>query len=287
MYTPPTNKKPVQLVKNFDKVPEKKRKWPMIGQVKIDGCFAYGLCVPGDNRIFSRTGEEVKSLRHIEEELAKLSYMNCVLIFEVYRNGWPVNKISGAFRRQSEQFTEAVAYVHDCIPYEDFVKGVCSIPYRERTRRVQFLSNATFLKRVYGIPIVNQEHAYEYAEGLIREGSEGLVLKDPNGTWKAGARNEMMTKIKQELSYDLLVIGMEEGRGKYENTLGKLVCRWTDDRVVKVSGMTDAQRERWWNAPETIEGCIVKVDAMCLTPDGMLREPRFKEVRSDKVEADV
>jgi DNA ligase-1 len=124
-----------------------------------------------------------------------------------------------------------------------------------------------------------------HAESIIEAGGEGGVYKQVFGIWAAGAKNEVMMKIKQGVSYDLEVVGVEEGKGKYEGTTGKLLCKWTEGRVVKCSGMTDQQRHEWWVRPPI--GSIVQVDGMCLTPDGMVREPRFKIVRTDKVEADA
>ena len=54
-----------------------------------------------------------------------------------------------------------------------------------------------------------------------------------------------------------------------------------------VSGMRNAQRIEWWDNPDLIVGKIIQVDAMTYTKDGMLREPRFRSIHYDKVEADV
>lgn len=298
MYTPPINKKPVHLVKNYTEVPEKQR-WAeaLWGQEKIDGCYAYGLMIPGDNRIFSRTGEHVLALKHLEEELsvAAAQFKPSVCIFEVHRKGWSVNKISGAFRRQSVQFTEAVARIHDVIPYDDFVAGQCDIPYRLRYVAADFVSQVLpHFTLIESFVVADDKHAVQCANEIIQKGGEGLVLKRATGVWKAGKKDVNMMKIKQEESWDLEVTELEEGKGKYIGTLGKLVCRWRlfgksngEYANVYVSGMTDKQRNSWWSGKELIVGEIVQVDAMCITPYGMLREPRFKQVRTDKLKADV
>ena len=292
MFVP--QKKPVQLVKNMSEVPQKKR-WDdrgMWGQEKIDGVYAFGLATPDDTRIFTRTGKQVHSLKHIEEQLAIAATMfqPAVYIFEVAVLGWPVNKINSRFSRKSEQFTEACAYIHDVIPLDDFIAGHCELPYRLRYAAADLI--ATRLKHFYCITVTDLQDeaaAMCMASNVIEDGGEGIVIKRVYGTWTAGKKNEMMMKIKREVSYDLEVTSIEAGQcdGKYAGTLGKLVCRWTDGRVVRISGMTDAQRDLWWLHPERIIGRIVKVDGMCLTPDGMIREPRFKEIRIDKDEADV
>ncbi len=255
MYTPPVNKKPVHLVKNYHDVPESQRHAePLWSQEKIDGVYAYGMCVHGDARIFSRTGKLVKSLKHLEDELANLAaghkFKPVVAIFEVHVPGWPVNLINGSFSRQSEQFTEAVAHIHDVIPHDDFCAGRCEIPYRLRYAAASIAAQCMKSFELIAIqptPIECEQDALECAEGWIAYGSEGVVFKRIEGIWIAGKKDVNQMKIKQGVSYDLEVIGMEEGKGKYKGTLGKLLCKWTDGRVVKCSGMTDAQRHEWWD----------------------------------------
>ena len=183
IYTPPVNKKPVHLVKNYHDVPEAQRHAePLWAQEKIDGCYAYGMCVHGDSSIFSRTGERVKSLVHLEHELSNLAashkFKPFVAIFEVHVPGWPVNKISGAFRRQSEQFTEAIARIHDVIPYDDFCKGRCDIPYRLRYAAASMAAQC--MKSFELIHIYGVEDAYDvqaFADNQIEQGGEGGVLE--------------------------------------------------------------------------------------------------------------
>jgi DNA ligase-1 len=94
-------------------------------------------------------------------------------------------------------------------------------------------------------------------------------------------------KIKEEVSKDLAVVGMVEGEGKYQGTLGALIVQSRDGTKHQVSGMTDDQRERWWNSKELIIGQVVEVKAMKELPDGQLREPRFKCIRHDKTLAEI
>lgn len=298
-YVPPSNKKPVQLTKHLHKVPIKKRVFPAIGDLKIDGVYAYGLITAEDNRIFSRTGMQYKSLERLEYWLAAMHPVlngDYVLLFEVYTEGWPVNEISGACRRESVQYKEAEGLVHDIIPYEDFVEGLCTIPYIKRKKKLHDLFRMQYyppFKVSEGFHVRDEEHALELADTYMNAGEEGIILRNPLGIWVAGKRNADLTKIKLELSYDLEVLDLMEGKGKYEGTTGKIVCKFRkhgkkhgEHTSVVCSGMTDEQRHAWWANPDSIRGKIVKVDAMTFSANGVLREPRFKEVREDKFEAD-
>lgn len=70
---------------------------------------------------------------------------------------------------------------------------------------------------------------------------------------------------------------------------GALVCQFRDGKEVVVgTGLTDAQRKRWWSEffYDEVVGKIVQIDAMTESTKGVLREPRFKGIRHDKTEGD-
>lgn len=105
--------------------------------------------------------------------------------------------------------------------------------------------------------------------------------------FQGGKVNDSMLRIKQLVSYDLLVLDVKIGEeGKYEETLGALICRFKEGMTIDVSGMRDDQRHLWWDYPNLIIGKIVQVDGMKDSSKGKIREPRFKGIRYDKVVAD-
>lgn len=298
-YQPPSNKKPIQKTRHLHQVPDSKKVWPCIGDLKIDGVFAYGICTKDDQRIFSATGMEYTSLHNLSYWLLDIWFKNkvdCVILFEVHKDGLTVNDISGSCRRKSIQFVGAQGMCHDVIPYDDFVEGICTVHYIDRKRNLQDMFDMQYYPPFSiseGFYIRNEEEATRLADKYINAGEEGIIGRNPLGIYQAGKRNENLWKIKQELSFDLLVVGLEEGKGKYKGTLGKLLCKFRlfgkeDGEIctIKCSGMTDKQRHAWWANPDDTVNKIVKVDAMTYSKNGLLREPRFKEVREDKYKAD-
>jgi len=291
--------KPVHLVKNFHEVPTKKITFPLIAQEKHDGCYAFAVIKKGDYRIFSRTGKSVfKALKHLSDELRKAhensELANIVLIFEVVADNLSAAAIAGRCQDETNLFPEAYAVVHDCIPYKDFVEGYCAYTYDFRYHIARSAARKLNWKYSENTFVNNIAEAQAYADAIIDRGGEGAVFKKPEGTWQAGKKDHRMMKIKQELSYDLRVTGLSEGAGKYTGTTGTINCFFrrfgkADGEVVgvAVSGMSDAQRDAWWNDPTLILGQIVQVNAMRFTEFGMLREPRYKGVRFDKDEADI
>lgn len=252
----------------------------------------------------SRTGKSTFiSLAHLSEQLEQMhvTYGGCpvMLIAEVKANnqdGTPMSAAAIAGRCQDESvlFPEAYMVVHDAIPYSDFVAGSCDIPYQERVQVARSIAIKLGWKYALGSLVIDEQQARSFADYIIDAGGEGAVFKQPLGTWVAGKKDCRMMKIKQELSYDLTVTGLAEGAGKYTGTTGTIECFFRrfgkkagEIVVVSISGMSDKERDIWWNDPTTIIGQIVQVDAMRFTEFGMLREPRYKGIRYDKEQADI
>ena len=97
-------------------------------------------------------------------------------------------------------------------------------------------------------------------------------------------------KIKPVADFDLKVIQVVEGEGKYVGMMGALLCEGFDDgkliRVSVGSGFSDEQRaEIWKNRRKALgQTVVVMCDAVTQSNTGeySLRFPRFKTFRDDK-----
>lgn len=292
----------IQLALDRGKAKLDKLTYPRLVSEKIDGVFCLAvkdvertsISVGQVVRIFSRTGEEYTSMNHIASLLNDLMDVGDIIIFEACGPmGTPQSTVSGWARDTKEQHPELMAACHDHLTVDEFINGG-GRPYgtrlrdlsnivavRERTKGTYWTIFKIAQKLVFSF-----EEALEYAEQVWANGGEGAVLRNPEGTYQGGKRNADILKIKQGASFDLEVVDIYPGQGKYKNTLGGLVCRWKNDRVIDISGMTDEQRILWWSIPSKIIGKVVQVDAMCESSKGLLREPRFKGIRHDKTKGD-
>lgn len=285
----------VQLCLPREKMNNKKTpQFPMMYSEKLDGVFCFAVCDTTSVHIFSRTGEEYLSLEHLKPELYDISKTlgTNIIIFEGYAKGVPQPTISGWCRDTKAQHYEVGAYVHDALSLDEFW-GTCEArPYEERS---QELNRIEFWQSYHHTFLVPQYFAYTWseidkaAERIWNAGGEGLVVRDPSVGYLPGKRNETMMKVKKDISYDLKVLSLQEGTGKYTGMVGALVCQFRDGKEVVVgTGLTDAQRKRWWSEffYDEIVGKIVQIDAMSESTKGVLREPRFKGIRTDKTEGD-
>jgi ATP-dependent DNA ligase len=259
---------------------------------KKDGWLLYIDYIDGTwGKLSSRAEREIPSVAYLNELIAKsLSPKeNLRLIFEATIPNMQFHELNGVLNRKSEEASDVVLNLHDAI----FLDRT-ELAFNERYKYANIAYE--MLKVWLGhwvelIPILavtsDEELIYKYFNSILELGGEGIVLKNWEAGYFFGKRNANMMKIKEECTKDLAVVGMVEGEGKYQGTLGALIVQSRDGTKHQVSGMTDDQRERWWNSRELIVGQVVEVKAMKELPDGQLREPRFKCIRHDKTLAEI
>ena len=268
-------------------------KLPVLASEKLDGVFAFAISLDNECHILSRTGEEYVSLNHLKEPLLELSKeTQCeVIIFEAYAKGVPQPTISGWCRDTKRQHLEVEAYIHDAMPLGEFAGTGFAESYYVRAEylRLHMVQNP-YLHLVEQRHITNEKALFAMAESIWAAGGEGVVARPEFAAYYPGKRNQYMVKLKKGVSFDLKVVALEEGTGKYKGCTGKLVCQDRNGKKIKVgSGLSDEQRRTWWSpfGYDCIIGKIVQIDAMAVSTKGVLREPRFKSIRTDKTEVDA
>lgn len=313
-----TGRKPnklVQLVQDLDDVNKKHLKpadFLYHVTTKLDGVFALFIWIAGGWATFSRTGEQMKSCGHIERHLEEKGVEKClVIIGEVLKlNPEPtdnpeesfealsyatVQETSGSFRRHKRDESLRLV-VHDCLTQEEFIKGASNFDFGDRmyldrvlgtgSAQIPMTMDKRKLVRIPEYTCVTLELAKVIAEQVIDDGGEGVIVRDLDAYWEAGKRDHRIMRIKEKITKDLLVVGVKEGVGKMAGMAGTLTCKW-HDTTIEVAGGDFLERKAWFMDPTLIVGQIVEVEAMKVTPKGVLREPRFKGIRFDKTEADA
>lgn len=136
------------------------------------------------------------------------------------------------------------------------------------------------------------DDAQNFYRKMLNQGKEGAIIKLFSGTWKDGT-SKAQIKMKLSVDCDLKIVGYEEGKGKFENNVGSIVCATSDDMLqVSVSGFDDATRSFINEHRNEFLNSIVTVrfnSIMEPEEEGgkySLFLPRFVEFRKDKTEAD-
>ena len=263
---------------------------------KIDGVFCLALKLNGVVTVFSRTGEIYSSMKHIEEELMSKLKESEIVIFEATCGGTIAQStISGWCRDTKTQHPALIAACHQFLTLAEFCKSKSEMSFSvtegELSLRIKDILGrwqpGVSCYRIPTLPCRSREHALEMAKEIWRKGGEGLILKNLQAFYEPGKRNASLIRIKEKVTYDLKVIDLFEGTGKYQGMMGGVICQWKEGKTIRVgSGFTDDYRGKIWRNKGFIKGSIIEVEAMKESSKGLLREPRFKCFRPDKKEGD-
>ena len=141
------------------------------------------------------------------------------------------------------------------------------------------------------VPSVRLAASYEATEAarLWRdlEDFEGLVIKP-----KAAEFGQGWARIKRRTSEDYVVIGMNEGGGRWAgcgvaSIRGALFDEAGDlIHVVNVGGLTDAQRLILFHQADDYVGRVFEAEGLHRYDSGALRNPAFSRWRDDKAPAE-
>lgn len=298
--------KTAQLVRAHDDVAHKVT-WPRKAQKKEDGIFSFVVLHKGKVGVFGRTGLALKSVEHLHPRLtAAHGQLSVATIAELCCDTCSLEELGGIVNpnrtgaldeTQAKHIGGARFAFHDIITVEELVAGFSAIPYGQRE---QYLRRLLKCVAVQGAPVesewVNSEaEAEAFADRHIALNAEGAVFKDDAADWVAGRKNEVATKKVRGVDFDLLVVGVEEGGGKFSGMVGNLLLRWrmygkNDGDVITIpsDGCFDiAMRKAWLADPASIIGKVVHVHALQIASKGSLRLPKVRSVRIDKAEADL
>jgi len=138
-------------------------------------------------------------------------------------------------------------------------KDLTQVPYRQRRKLlIENVKEGASIKVVPNIMTSNPEEIEKFMNQAISEGCEGVVIKDPNSVYRAGAREFSWIKLKREYrseladTLDLVIVGAFYGKGKRTGKYGTyLLAAYDDERdmfesVSKVgTGFTDEDLEKF------------------------------------------
>jgi hypothetical protein len=293
---------PCMLCSPFDLKLVENIKFPAYVQQKMDGMRFNALVVNGKVEYRSRNGKELNLLGQLDAAFLNnvgdyvfdgellVKDENGLLLDRQTGNGILNKATRGTLTLKEASLVQAMVW--DIIPYADFVKGVCKMPYRERYAFLHKVVQQAPPQGISCVPITlvaSFKEAQDIFDDYLQKGYEGIILKDANGPWE-DKRAKHQIKFKGELECDLKIVGLEEGVGKYANMVGALVCA-SADNLLKVnvgSGLTDAQRQSF--GAELIGKIVtIKYNARIKNKghnEESLFLPIFVEIRADKDKAD-
>ena len=278
---------------------EKKIKGECIIEYKYDGVRVIAIVNNGSATLYSRNGKLLTNFPHIEEALSHKAYNNMVFDGEVMSEDFQT-LMKQVHRKEGAQTQDAYLALFDVLDLDEFQAGKGKLTANERKEQLEILTpyfNGNVIRVVdYTTVDFDTEEGHATFDAMNKEaldkGYEGLMIKPASAIYEC-KRSHAWLKVKPFIEVTLSVVEVEEGTGRNEGKLGALVVEGEDDgkffRLNVGSGLTDENREVFWESKDELIGQLVEVraDAATKSQDSddvwSLRFPRFKTFRGFEV----
>lgn len=232
------------------------------------------------NKMMTRQGKEYKGLDHIIADLQKLVGTDTFVDGElVYKNKEGLSdseafqKGTGIAMSKSEDKSDLKLVVFDMFPLNQFCRGKSEDTYTVRKQNVLKLKERIEELGSENVEVVTMcyegnDHSeiWKWLDYAEQNDWEGIILN--LDTVYECKRTKNLVKVKKFYTYDLEVVGVEEGTGRNKGTLGALVVKYKNNTVNVGSGYTDEERRYYWDNQNEIIGRVIEV--------------KYKEVTVDK-----
>ena len=181
---------------------------------------------------------------------------------------------------------QPILKVWDVVSVDEWRAGSSNHVYNLRLADCKLIPESQVISVIDTRVVYDTQDAMTHYRELVANGEEGTILKHPELLWKDGTSKDAV-KLKVEADVDLLVVGFEQGKGKFADMVGSLTCETADGGIrVNVSGFTDGMRKHITeNVDQWVGNKVITVranDIMESDPVSSLFLPRFVEVREDK-----
>ncbi len=157
----------------------------------------------------------------------------------------------------------------------NFFDCVLANPWSSYTTRHRAMIGGNY-RTVNNYFVKDKEDLMRLYKDIIKYGQEGLMLKLKDGGYQGGVR--AVLKLKPKNDFEVKVVGVVEGLGKYKGMIGALKCLTEEGASFNVgSGLNDEQRKQ---AHTMYINKYITVEHEGLGRAGRPRFPVFKSIRN-------
>lgn len=250
---------------------------------KLDGVRCFLFWSDEKIRTSSRGGQDYDiSAEYILKDpyLISLFKNNPELILdgEIYRHGWPLNKISGLCRKEviEPEHSELMFYCYDIVDenktFKDRLKILQEIGKNcPPDSKLHFLPH-TEVKGLKQIMLLHDE--------AVKNGYEGLVIRDPDKEYKCGCRDNRMLKIKEFTDDEFEICDIVEGLREEDMCF---LMKTKENNFFKAKPIGTREDKQWYREHiEEIKGKMgtVKYFGYTNTDNPVPNLPVFKSIRN-------
>lgn len=254
-----------------------KIQFPVWCQPKLDGMRCVGM-IEEEASLWSRTRKPIRSLPHVQEELASLFSGDIITDGEAYSVEY------------HDQFEELLSIIRKDEPSEKSALvdyHVYDLPSHPRTfsQRYEALQKILPARKGHLVPVRtvlchNDDEIEACHEQNLAENYEGTMIR-ADGPYERGKRSIYLQKYKNFVDAEYQIVGIEEGRGKDAGTVGSFICRTDGGKEFGCRlKATYEHRGELFRDSGLWKGKFLTVKYQNLTADGIPRFPVGKALRA-------
>lgn len=266
-----------------------KVKGPFIVTEKLDGARRILVKDNGNITLYSRSGIPDEGLVEIEAEAKYLPdgavYDGELLAKGDFDNAIELRQATNSIANSKGERTGLTFNVFDFISVDDFKVGKSRHSATARKAAVAALFKDDSIKHlvksdpegvtdmfnidydfkhIVGVPVLGiantEEEVNAFAEPIWQRGFEGVMLNTLDGLYEVDKRVKTILKVKNVLELTVPVTGIEEGKNKNQGKVGALIVNYKGYSVGVGSGLTDKERQDFFDNPELIVGKQIEID---------------------------
>lgn len=190
--------------------------YPAYAQPKFDGHRCIAIIKGGKATLWSRTRKAITGLPHIIKELeafaAATGSKDLILDGELYNHD---------YRAKFEELTSFIRNPepkpgHEAVQYHVYDLVIDRIQH-DRFQTLSMLGRwfaPGVVIAVETIEVANEDELMAAFDEFLKQGYEGLMVRNAKGAYKQNGRSADLQKVKEFDDGEFEVVGVEEGRGK-------------------------------------------------------------------------
>lgn len=266
-------------------------------EIKIDGWRFTATVGETSATFYTRQGKHqphTANMKFIGKQLIKAGFKNHLVDGElVIDKKWnsvaKIRTVNPSDDAKAALKKGAVFHVFDALQLTKDLSApkdptmVLSARRKHMAKKFKAAGDLPNVKMVRQWRVTNESDLTKIYEKALEAGEEGIMVKDPDASY-AFKRSNANLKLKPVRDVDVQVYGAQEGTGKFEGSLGSLLCKKKDGTKVRVGGgFTDAERAKLWKKRKSLVG--LWLEAIENDPGQKaikINHPRFKRWRPDK-----
>lgn len=250
--------------------------FPCFVQRKYDGT----RCIASSSGLYSRNRKTYANLEHIREDIKKIicKFPGIILDGELYSNTLTFQEIVGLVRRETltpneiKKQTQIQFYCYDIIDIDS------KLTFTQRLEKMMLIlrhfRSLEHIRFVLTELCSSNEEMKKKHDQYVKEGFEGIMLRNKNGVYRPGVRSSDLQKYKEFRDGEYEVIGFTQGEGLES---GCVIWNCRDsvtgaEFACRPRGTHELRRELYKRASEYI-GKYLTVRYQELTDDGLPRFP--------------